>query len=285
MADTAFQIQYRQEFIEQFEQHKSLLSKTVTTEAVIKGNQAVFLVAGSNNATPVTRGVNGLIPARADTLTQVTATLAEWHDLVRKTSFNIFASQGDQRRIMQMTTMGVINRKIDSDILTELSNGVTNYAGTAAVTASVGLVARAKTILGNNAIPLGNNIFAAITPAFEGYLQQAPEFSSAHYVNRKTFDDPPDYVDQPVVFMWNGVCWIVHPNISGIGTSSELCFMWHRNAIGHAVDSKGMQNLIDYNEEQDYSWARASMFMGSKTLQTDGIVGIRHDGSGYAASS
>src|SRR5579872_568720 len=143
MSDSAFQIQYRQEFIQGFEQHKSLLSQVCTNEAVIKGNQAVFLVADSGpNATAVTRGVNGLIPARADDLVQNTATLLEWHDLVRKTSFNIFASQGDQRRIMQMTSMGVINRKIDSDILTTLDAGVTNHAGSTSVTASLALVMR-----------------------------------------------------------------------------------------------------------------------------------------------
>src|SRR6478609_8541594 len=106
MSDTAFQTQYRQEFIAGFEQHKSLLSQTCTNEAQIKGNAAVFQVADSNGATTVTRGVNGLIPARADNLVQNTCTLTEQHDLVRKTSFNIFASQGDQRRIMQMTSLG-----------------------------------------------------------------------------------------------------------------------------------------------------------------------------------
>ena len=42
MADTAFQIQYRQEFIQAFEQHQSLLRDTVTTEAVIKNNRRSF---------------------------------------------------------------------------------------------------------------------------------------------------------------------------------------------------------------------------------------------------
>jgi hypothetical protein len=45
----------------------------------IKGNTATFLVADSGAATAVTRGVNGLIPARADNLTQTSATLVEWH--------------------------------------------------------------------------------------------------------------------------------------------------------------------------------------------------------------
>ena len=57
----------------------SWLRQTTVTEAVIKGNQATFLVAGSGGATASTRGLNGLITARADSLTQTTATLVEWH--------------------------------------------------------------------------------------------------------------------------------------------------------------------------------------------------------------
>lgn len=79
MADTAPQIQYRQELVSGFEEGMSWLRRTTITEAVIKGNQATFLVGDSGGATATTRGVNGLIPARADNLTQNTATLTEWH--------------------------------------------------------------------------------------------------------------------------------------------------------------------------------------------------------------
>ena len=79
MAESAPQIQYRQELVATFEEGMSWLRQTTVTEAVIKGNQATFLVAGSGGASAVTRGINGLIPARADSLTQSTATLVEWH--------------------------------------------------------------------------------------------------------------------------------------------------------------------------------------------------------------
>lgn len=79
MADNAPQIQYRQEIIATFEEGTSWLRQTTVTEAIIKGNSAVFLVAGSGNASAVTRGVNGQIPARADDMTQNTCTLTEWH--------------------------------------------------------------------------------------------------------------------------------------------------------------------------------------------------------------
>ena len=133
MSETAFQTMYRQEFVAAFEQQVSLLRDCTTTEAQIKGNTAVFLVAGSGGATAVTRGVNGLIPARNDDLDQFSCVLGEWHDLVRKTKFNIFASQGNQREIMQKTTMGVINRKIDEQIITELNTGTVSVGAASAV--------------------------------------------------------------------------------------------------------------------------------------------------------
>ncbi|KKL86429.1 hypothetical protein LCGC14_1944790 [marine sediment metagenome] len=56
MTVDAAQIQYRQQFIKAFEQRQSLLRFTATTEAVIKGNTATFLVAGSGTDAAVTRG-------------------------------------------------------------------------------------------------------------------------------------------------------------------------------------------------------------------------------------
>lgn len=275
MADTAFQTVYRDEFIAGFEQRQSLVRQTVTTEADIKGNTAVFLVADSGSASAVTRGVNGLIPARADNLTQNSATLAEWHDLVRKTGFNIESSQGDGRRIMQETTMAVLNRKIDSDIITQLETGTQDTG--AAATGSLSLVMYGLAILGNNAVPLDGNISGLITPGMYAYLMQTKEFASVDYVNNKPFESG------MTMFRWAGVNWIVHPNLTGKGTNAEKCIMYHKSAIGHATNMGTVQTAVGYDEEQDYSFCRATAYMGSKLLQNSGVVIINHDGSAFAA--
>lgn len=277
MADTAFQIQFRNQVVDGFELRQSLLRSAVTTEAVIKGNQATFLIADSGGASAVTRGVNGAIPARADNLTQTTATLAEWHDLVRKTGFNVFASQGDQVRIMQETTMGVINRKIDSDIIGQLDTATVHTGAYA--TADVNMVAKAQAILGLGEVPVEDeaNMFALITPAFRAYLMQTTEFSNGDYVEVKPFNGP-----ARKFYRWMGANWIVHPNLTGAGTATEKCYMFHRSAIGHAVDRGGMKTAVGYDDEQDYSFARCSVYLGSKLLQNGGIVQMRHDGSAYA---
>jgi hypothetical protein len=275
MADSAFQIQYRQEFIAAFEQRQSLVRNTVTTEVEIKGNQAVFLVAGSGNAQAVTRGLNGNIPARADDLTQSTVTLVEWHDLVKKTSFNIFASQGDQRRIMQETSMGVVNRKLDQDIITELNTATQDSGSTQK--ASLDLVMYGLTVLGNNTVPLDGNISALITPAFHAYLMQTKEFASADYVNNKPFENG------MTMYRWAGVNFIVHPNLPGKGTAAEKCFLYHKSAIGNAVNTQGLTTKVGVDEEQDYSYARTTAYLGSKLLQNSGVFVFNHDGSAFAA--
>lgn len=283
MSDTAFQTQYRQEFIAGFEQKQSLLRDTVTTEAVIKGNTAVFLVADSGGAAAMTRGVNGMIPARSDNNTQNSAILQEWHDLVRKTDFNVFASQGSQREIMQMTTMAVINRKIDDEIITEL-NTATNDTGTAAV-GSVSMFQHARVILGNNSVPWDSNITLLCTPALLAYLEQAPEFANAQYVDLRPYaGQEAAWRDKPMTYRWRNCMIIEHPNLPGKGTSAEKCFMYHKNSIGHAADSSTMETPVGYDSEQAYSWARASIKMGSKLLQNSGIVVLNHDGSAYVAS-
>lgn len=284
MSDTAFQIQYRQEFITAFEQHQSLLRETVTTEAVIKGQQAVFLVAGSGSASAVSRGLNGRIPARNDSLTQNTCTLQEWHDLVRKTGFNVFASQGNQRGIMQMSTMAVLNRKIDDLIITQLNTGTVTL-GSSTTIPGVSLFQNARVKLSNASVPWDSNITLLCQPSFLAYMEQATEFANAQYVDVKPYagdGSAPSWKDKPMAYRWRNALIVEHPNLPGKGTSSEKSFLYHKTAAGHAMDTAGMQSPVGYDQEQDYSWARASAFMGAVLLQNTGVVVITADGSAYA---
>ena len=283
MADSAFQIQYRQELVAAFEAHQTLLRDTVTTEAVIKGQQAVFLVAGSGSATAVTRGLNGRIPSRADSLTQNTCTLQEWHDLVRKTGFNVFASQGNQRAIMQMTTMAVLNRKIDDLIITQLNTGSVTL-GSSTTIPNVSLFQNARVKLSNAAVPWDSNVTLLCQPSFLAYLEQATEFSNAQYVDLRPYagSDNPSWKDKPMAYRWRNVLLVEHPNLPGKGTSSEKSFLYHKTAAGMAIDTGGIASPVGYDNEQDYSYARCSAFMGALLLQNTGVVVITADGSAYA---
>jgi hypothetical protein len=273
MSDTAFQTMYRQEMIAGFEKRQSLLRRSTVTEAVVNGNSAVFLVGDSGGATAVTRGIDGDIPTRPDNLNQNTATLQEWHDVPERTRFNLFASQGNGRKLMQTTCMSVINRKIDEDIRTALSAASVTWGSAAAATLT--LVTIAKTKLGNAFADLDAPIFAAITPAFHGYLMGLNQFTSADYVKLPGFDGIP----KDKAFSWYGVNWIIDPQIDGVGSASATCYMYSQNAIGHACDTENLQTAVGYDSQNDKSWARCSTFMGSKLLQNSGVVKMLHNDS------
>ena len=279
MTVQAAQTQYRQEYIAAFEQGQSWLRSTVTTEFQKKGNSAVFLVAGTGGATAVTRGQSGLIPARTPSNTQNTATLAEWHDLQQLTDFDIFASQGDQRRIMQDGSVKVLNRKIDADIIATLDTATIDTGSYA--TASVAMVMKALGYLGNNSVPVEeeDNMFGVITAGFWAYMMQTPEFAKGDYVEVKPFAGPVRRM-----WRWAGVNWIRHPGLTGVGTSTEKCYLYHRAALGHAMDKDSVDTMIGYDGEHHYSWARSTGYFGSKLLQNTGIVQMKHDGAAFGLS-
>jgi len=280
----AFQTKYRNELILGFEDRLSRLRSTVVTEGEVNANQFVFLVSDSGGATATTRGADGLLVARDDSHTQTTITMKEWHDLVRKTRFNIFSSQGNQLALMQTTAMGVINRKIDDDIIAALDTA-TNDMGVA-TTASLDLVTKAATILGDNTVDIEDEdkMFALVSPGFRGELLQIPEFSSGEFVDIK-----------PLVgaarrfWRWAGFNWLVHPRLTGsVGAgstgASEKCYFYHQDSIGHGMDKEGMDTALGYEPEQDYSWTRMSTFMASAKLQNKGIVQALHDNSNNTSS-
>ena len=283
MASTAFMTKYREETIAAFEAGESLLRQACTNEAMVNGQIATFLVAGSGGATATTRGVNGDIPAGENDLTQVAVTMTEWHKLIRMNNFNIFASQGNQRSIMQRNTVATINRKIDEQILTELATA-TVTAG-AATTASLAMVLKASAVLQLAEVPWDNNIMAVISPSFHAYLLAVAAYTSADYVDLKPMSGGVGgWTDRPRAKRWLDINWIIHPNVPGVGTSSESCFLFHRSAIGHAMNTGGMDVKVGMDEEQDRSWARASGYMGTEILQNSGIVKMLHDGSAHVGS-
>lgn len=278
MAIEAAVIQYRKDFIPAFEQKQSMLKMTTTKETVVSGNQATFLVSGNASDTAVTRGTNGLIPYGNPTNNQSTATLVEKHAPYELTGFNVFASQGDQLRVMRNESIAVINRDIDLTLLAELANATQDFgSGTATLSTVLG----AQAILGNNDVDVEDeaNMFAIISPAFRGYLLQTTEFASGDYVEMKPLNGP-----ARKVFRWAGINWIVSSRVTGLGTSSEICYMYHRNAIGYAVNVGEEKIAAGYDEKQDLSWSRASVYHGAKILQNSGIVKITHDGSAFVAT-
>lgn len=266
--------QYRQAFIDQFEQRVSVLRSMATKESVTNGNTVTFLVAGSGTDTAVTRGTNGQIPYGNPTNTQVSATVVEKHAPYELTNFNIFASQGDQKAIMRQAAMSVINRDIDLTILAELANATIDTGSYA--TASLAQVEKARAYLGGQGVPTDeeDNMFCVVSPMYRAYLNQTSEFANGDFVDTKPLVGP-----SRKMWRWNGINWAVTNQITGVNTSTELCYMFHRSALGYAINVGEESVEIGYDAKQHSSWSRATVFHAAKILQNTGIVQIKHDGA------
>lgn len=274
MTVQAAKAMYRDELVAAYEQQKSLLASATTAESMGEGLTMTWLVAGSGGQTAVTRGQSGQIPYYTPSNTQKTATLVEKHAPFELTGFDIFASQGNQRLVLQNASMNVIRRDQDLVILTELANATQDFGGG---TLDLATVAFAKAVLGQNYVDTSNpdDMFCIISPAAEAYLTQTTEFASSDYREISPLEGgvARSYRN------WMGLNWIVSPLVSGVGTASEVLYMYHREALGYAANMGAEDIDIGYDAKQATSWSRASIYHAAKILQNTGIVKIAHDGS------
>ncbi len=279
MAVQAAVTKFRQETVAQFEQKKSQLAMATTKEHMISGLSAVFLVSGSAGDTAVTRGANGDIPFGGPQNTQVTVTLKEKHAAKELTGFDVFASQGNQADGLRNMVVNIMHRDQDLVILAALAAATNDFGtGVMDLTTILGAIA----ILGNNQVPTDevDNMFGIISPAAKAYMMQFTEFSNSQYVDVKPFAGGASRKYR----RWADVNWIETPLVTGVGTSSEILYLFHRSAVGYASSFDEAKVYADYETKHARSWARAELYHEAAILQNSGIIKITHDGSAFVAT-
>jgi len=261
---------YRDEYVAAFEVRQSYLRDAVTTESMVKGNSAIFLVTGRAD-TMKERGVDGLIPAANEVDTQITINLKEMHHRATQTGWDIFTGQSDRRRILQERGMKAANKEIDDTILTALDGTTTTYNSGNAVALTYGRLVDILSELYENEVDNDGQITCVWSPKQYAKILTFAQATSIDYVNQKPL------VDGPQPFRFLGAMHIMHPRVPGVGTSTAKGFVFHKAAIGHAIDNAGIKTEIGFNGEHDYSYARHTIFHGAKVLQNSGIFEIVND--------
>lgn len=266
------QEQYRDEWVVSFQRGATYLKDCTTTEMMIRGDEAVFPIQG---AAPrmVERGVNGLIPSRQRTDTQIRIPLREKHTLETQTSFNIFTAHANLREAMQNSGALTAAREVDDEIINSALTTATNeYNGGTAVTLTFGRVVDILKELRENNVYGGDQICCVWTPAAWARIQTFDRATSFDYVDRK-----PLMGNMDLPFNWLGATHMVHTGLPNLGTNTAECFAFARPAVGHAINQDGIKTYIDYEGEHDYSYARHTLYHGSRVLQQSGLLKIVHE--------
>lgn len=279
---------YTNDFIADYARRRATLTNSVRTDPLDHGGALVFLIAGDGGGTTVTRGANGLIPPSDDVQSQVTVSLFEDISLSEKTSFNIFTAQASQRQadLMRMNNMAKVHRKQDARIIAAIETGTQSLGAVATMDKTV--ANRISVILKNANVGFdqdeGSNIFVALTPAAYAELTDIPSFASADYVNFG--GESPVQAGVPAggsFKRWMGMNWCEHTGLTGVGTSSATCLAWHKNAVGFATGTRGIDAVLGYDQKQDSTYARATIFQGAVKLLNPGIVKFTHNDTGLSA--
>lgn len=263
--------QYREEWVVAFQRGETYLKYGVTKEQQLAGNQAVFAIQA---AAPemVSRGVNGLIPSRNRVDSQVTINMKERHTKETRTSFNIFTAQSDIREAMQNAGALTAAREIDNEIITALETATTTFNSGTAITTTRGRMAEIKARLLQNDVYANDMITFLHTPASWERLLTLEQFSSADYMDVK-----PLMGDAEAPKKWNGAVHMVHTGLPGVGTATASCFAFGKAAVGHAINTGDIRTAVGYDEEDDYSYARHTIFHGAIILQQTGVIEFIHD--------
>ena len=278
---------YTTTYIADYARRKATLLNCVRTDPIDHGGQLVFLIAGDGGGTTITRGANGLIPPSDDVQSQVTVTLNEDISLSEKTSFNIFTAQASQQQadIMRMNNMAKVHRKQDARVIAAIETGTVTLGAIASMTKQVANQISVKLKNANVGVDDDerSNIFVALTPAAYAELTDTTSFASADYVNFGGESPTEAGVPAGGVFKrWMGMNWCEHTGLSGIGTSSATCLAWHKQAVGFATSTRGIDAVLDYDKKHDTTYARTTIFQGAVKLQNAGIVKFTHDDTGLS---
>jgi hypothetical protein len=265
---------YRREFVESYNVGKTFLADRFTDESMTMGRSAVFDVATLGGRMSV-RSVDGRIPRRNRSDSQVTCTIDERVCKEEVTDFEKFTSQADERAKINRSIMISVNEEIDYHILTELANASTSYSGTAA---PITLDTATKVIatLSQNKVP--EDLTWVVSPMMEARLQNIQGYTSADYVSTKPLETGGNqYAGQRKIKSWLGAGWIVHPNLPNTGTASCTTYLVHRRAFGLAVPTNKIQYEFGRIPGELADCAVAGLMMGAKILQNTGILKFLHN--------
>lgn len=264
--------QYRDEWIVAFQRGETYLKDSVTKEVMLNGLTANFAVQGAAGRM-TERGVNGLIPSRNRTDTQPTVTLKEKHSKETQTGFNVFTAAANLREAMQNAGALAAAREIDYTILDALATATNQYNSGTAITLTFGKTVDALSEIFDNDVMSGHQITCLWTPKSWARLLTFEEFSSADYIDGKPLVGLA--ADRPK--MWMGAKHIMHTGLPGKGTATASNFIFAKPAVGHAIATGDIQVAVGYDDEDDYSYSRHTIYDGAILLQQAGVIEVITD--------
>lgn len=264
--DKSFIRQFEAEVHLAFQQTGTKLRSTVRTKNDVKGSSTTFQKVGKGTAS--TKARHGLVPVMNLDHTPVECMLSDfyagdWVDELDELKTNV-----DERRVVASAGAYALGRKSDELIISELNLATqTVEMGTTGLTKAK--ILSALEILNTNDVPDDGQRFAVVGVHQWNELLNMKEFSHADYVG-----DSYPLLKGTESRKWMGINWIMHNALPFNGKDdSRACFIYHKNAIGHASGCD-VKTDITWHGERAAHFISNCMSQGAKLIDNSGIVKI-----------
>ena len=263
--DAAFVKHFQAEVVTAYQQMGSKLRSTVRSKNNVIGASTTFQVIGKGSATTKTR--NAAITAMSLTHTPVECTLTDYYAGAWVDKLDELKVGHDERRAIAQMGAYALGRKTDDLIITALDTS-TNTIGSALSPAEMtkATILEAFTKLNAADVPDDGERYALVAPEQWNHLLGIEEFSSANYVGDKT-----PFIAGCESRKWLGINWIMHTGLPK-GTGTHTCFIYHKNAIGHAV---GMDIKTDITWHGDYAAHFVNSMMSQGACMIDDSAAVK----------
>lgn len=271
---------------EVFQAKGNLLRGTFSTPIKKEASQVTFFVAGRGEAEPLQRGsMGGVMNAGRGILT---ATMQDWQAAEWAYETDLEKMSVDERAVIASQIGKACGRRADLIPINEINSATLTMvdatnAGGNANSASPFTLVMALTgirILQTNDVEFDDgNVFCGMPATAWNQFTSYKQVNSSDWVG---VDGLP-YKTGRKFKDWNGVRWFRMPDsyCPVTGTSAVDFFMWHKSAVGQAVN---YELRTDVTWENLYSgWYHNSRFAATaKVLLPPGIIRFRYGGNASA---
>ena len=290
---TSFIGDYQKDLHHVFQREGSMLKDTVFLKDGIVGSTAYFQKLGTGTAT--TKSRHGDIAPMIATHTQPSVAMADfyagdWADSLDEAKTNI-----DVRMAYAKSGAMALGRKVDDQITTVLdstSQSTVTYTVTSSAAIQASLITLVEA-LDANSVPNDGSRYGVLTPRAYAQAMTVESFASSDYVGANGLPFNDGVPGHRMFREWMNVKWCMLPNLPGQGTSTAKIFVYHKNAIGYAIQKAANNVASNENIAADITWHgdRASYFInhcmsgGAVMIDDTGVIeGNLNDTTAIATS-
>ncbi|MEN9856747.1 MAG: hypothetical protein RLZZ157_1873 [Pseudomonadota bacterium] len=167
-----------------------------------------------------------------------------------------------------------LGRKTDDIIIGKLSGATTVIAAGGPLTTSI--AGQANVVLQNKSVPFDRNLFGIVTPGAFNHMKASKQFSNKDYIG----DTNLPFMTMTDWVWWNGIYWMPHEGLPGVGTATSEGYVYHMRAVAAAI-GHDIRSTVTWENTKGNWFVNNRFRMGAEILMDNGIVKFTYTDNTY----